>query len=322
MTKGLHIAFFALTLGKLWAQDRSVTVSVDREAILIGEHMNIEIKLRSHAADTVVFPAIGDTLITEIEVLKKSKLDTTYDENNIEQRTIKQTISLTSFDSGYYAIAPLLALINADTIESNPFLIVVNTVAVDTSKGIYDIRGVAQAEFSLIEWLKENWPWLALAAICIAAIIALVLWLSKRKPQPKIEIQVPKKPAHEIALEKLDALEQAKLWQAGKTKEYYSELTEILREYMEHRFAFPAMEQTSDEIVHALKRTAELNIEQVDKLKRLLFLADLVKFAKEKPVGSENEFHMTAVRSFISETALTEKSITIPTESKEDEHIG
>ena len=285
-----------------YSQGSKFQAAIDKEEILIGEQMRLSLRLETAAADSVSLPIFEDTLITEVEILSVGKVDTTYEGANLGLKVLTQNLLLTSFDSGYFAIAPLEASVNGNLIESNLFLISVQTVPVDTAKGIYDIRGVAQVPFSFTEWLKENWPWIAIAIAILAIIIGFTWWYAKR-PKPVVEEKiVPKRPAHEIALERLTKLESEQLWQAGKIKQFYSELTDILREYIELRFHIPALEQTTDEIIQSMKRSPNFSIDLIEKTNQVLFLADLVKFAKEKPVGSENEQNLSLVRNFIEET--------------------
>ncbi|MEZ4722499.1 MAG: hypothetical protein R2813_11560 [Flavobacteriales bacterium] len=300
----LHISFLLIQAQMIFAQGQSFRATLDREAILIGEQVNLKLELRTQASDTASLPFIQDTLIKEVEVVSASKIDTAFEGNDLSQRVLSQNLTLTSFDSGYFAIAPLQAIVNGNVVESNPFLISVQTVPVDTAKGIYDIRGVSEVPFSLTEWLKEYWYWIVGPLVFLAILTYLMLMWSKKPVQQIIEKPKPKRPLHEIALERLDELEQKKLWQASKTKEYYSELTDILREYIELRFSIPALEQTTDEIMTSMKRLPEFTPEQLDKTKRLLFLADLVKFAKESPVGSENDMHLQNARDFVIGTKM------------------
>lgn len=284
------------------AQEQAFRVDLDKDNILIGDQIQMMVTLKCHSADSVDFPVIGDTLITEIEVLSKSKIDTSYTGDQLNQKVLTQKLVLTSFDSGYYAIAPLLASIKGEIIESNPFLISVQTVSIDTAKGIYDIRGIADVPFSLKEWLKEFWPWIVFPLLVLAALIYIILRWSK-KPTPKaLPKPVLARPIHELALERLDKLEADQLWQSGNIKGFYSELTDILREYIEQRFNIPALEQTTDEIIASMRRLTDFSVDQIDRTRRLLFLSDLVKFAKEKPLGSENDTNLGLVRTFILDT--------------------
>ena len=122
----------------------------------------------------------------------------------------------------------------------------------------------------------------------------------KRKVLP-IEEFVPKIPPHEIALEKLKKLEEEKLWQKGEVKLFHSNTTEIIREYIEQRFSIPALESTTDEILDNFKKV-DLNGELKNILREMLVLADLVKFAKAKPLPDENEKTLQWAYQFVRET--------------------
>lgn len=309
----------SILLATLWfmtaqAQERSLKITTDREQILIGEQVHMQVVMTSPVADTVRFPEIGDTLVTQVEVVSRTPIDTAFTDD-LGQRILKQEFVLTSFDSGYFAIPPRAAVVNGDTLLSNPFLLAVQSVKVDTAQQIYDIRGLEETPFPLLEWLKENWYWFAGAVLFLALLTWFMLWWSKpREKTPEPEIRIPDKKPHERALERLNTLAGQKLWQSGQVKEYYSELTDILREYIENRFMFPALEQTTDEIILSLGHLPDLGQEQVAQVKRLLFLADLVKFAKEKPMGSENEMHFEVVKRFVMETTqeAQEKETIVP----------
>jgi hypothetical protein len=297
----LIISFFVLHLAG-FSQERSLTISTDKESILIGEQMELKVLLKGASGDTMRLPLIEDTLITEIEVINRSKVDTSFEGAQLEQSILSQTYTITSFDSGYFPISPRIGLINGEEVESNPLLIAVQTIEIDTSNGIVDIMEIEDVPFSLKEWLQENWMWIAITLMVLGIITFIALKLSKQKPKEEPEIIIPERPAHELALERLEHLKEEKLWQAGKIKQYYSELSDILREYLESRFILPAMEQTTDEIIVGLRHKPDLNAEQIGQLKALLFLSDLVKFAKENPVGKENELNYNIVERFIEET--------------------
>lgn len=289
------------------AQERTLKITTDRGQILIGEQVQMQVVMTSSTADTVRFPEIGDTLVTQVEVVSRSPIDTTFTDD-LGQRILKQEFVLTSFDSGYFAIPPRAAVVNGDTLLSNPFLLAVQTVKVDTAQGIHDIRGLEETPFPLLEWLRENWYWFAGALVFLALLTWFMLWWSKpREKAPEPEVKIPAKKPHERAIERLTSLAEQKLWQSGRVKEYYSELTDILREYIEARFMFPALEQTTEEIILSLKHLPDFRQEQVAEVKRLLFLADLVKFAKENPIGSENEMHFEVVKRFVEETKQEEQ---------------
>jgi len=138
--------------------------------------------------------------------------------------------------------------------------------------------------------------------LVIIAIIGVIWYLRKR---PKKEIIVPEVKVyvapHTVALEKLQALRAKKLWQQEAVKEYHSELSDIIREYLEKRYAIKTYEKTSDEIFASLKYL-DINQDDRNKLRQILLLADLVKFAKEKPLPAENEQSMDNAISFVNST--------------------
>lgn len=298
----LLLVFLLFQASAVYAQFAGFKATVQKDEILIGEQTRLLLEISAGSTDTIVFPIFNDTLISEIEIIQRSKVDTNYLGNNLETKVLKQQLTITSFDSGYYAISPLSAVINQDTIQSNPFLVSVKPVPIDTAKGIYDIRGVAQAPFSITEWLVENWKTI-LAIVLLIAIIISAYWWWKNKPKHKeVEISEPQRPAHEIALEKIAVLRMQKLWQDGKTKEYYTQLSYILREYIELRFDIPALEQTTDEIIQTMRLRPSFSQELLNETKQVLSLADLVKFAKENPVGNENERNLDLIEAFINST--------------------
>jgi hypothetical protein len=295
-----HIALFVVLALNSLGQQRSLRVSADREEIRIGEQINLQITLTSAAADTVRFPIVLDTLRKEVEVLSKSAIDTTFEGDQLGLRVLRQSLLITSFDSGYFPVKPLTALINNDSVASNAFLVSVQTMPIDTAKGIVDIKDIEEIPFSWKEWFQENGKWLVLALLMAALIFLFARYLLRKKPidTSPIVFQAPR-PAHEVALERIEALRARELWQKDEYKLFYSELTDILRWYLEQRFDVRAMEQTTSEIMGSLAHLPDFNDEDRTKLKRLLFLADLVKFAKERPIGHENDVHLTAVESFI-----------------------
>jgi len=312
----IHITLIGMSISS-FAQERSVTVQTDREEIMIGEQIQMTLTIRSSAADTVMFPLFGDTLRKQVEVLSRSKVDTSFEGAQLDQKVLTQSFILTSFDSGYFPVEPLLATINGDTVASNPFLVGVQTMKIDTTKGIVDIKEIEEVPFAWKEWIQENWPWMGLIMVALALITMVSLYFAEEREKPEpVAPSIPTRPAHELALERLDRLREEELWQQGKIKEYYCELTEILRAFIEDRFAIPAMEQTTDEIVQAMRHYPDFTDENRAKVKRLLFLADLVKFAKEKPIGQENETHFATVEEFVREFVPVETVL-----KKEDQDV-
>lgn len=285
----------------------SVQAIPDREQILIGEQVQLQITLDVPAGETVNWPTIGDTLVRNLEVVEQGLIDT----NSVDNRTVyQQMLKLTSFDTGYYAVPPIAFQVGNGTAETQPFLVEVKMMRVDSVNQIADIKQPLSVNVSyweiFKEWLDRNWPYVATGvAVLVAIIVLLVYVLNRKKTGAPIIPQKPPKPAHISALEQLKTLDAQQLWQQGEIKKYYSELTEILREYLEKRYNIYALELTTDEILSNLKHT-ELPIDAESKLKSLLQLSDLVKFAKAKPEASNNDRSMRTALEFIQVTKQIE----------------
>lgn len=296
------------------AQDIKVTANLDSNSIRIGEqvklHLNIQYRVDKGKQIKVKFPEITDTIRKEIEIVSQSKIDTIVNKEDSFLFIQSKTLILTSFDSGYWAIPPFLFSINDDTAKwlTEPLLLQVNTIAVDTTQALKDIKAPYEEIYTWMDWLKDNMYYVygGLAAILVIILIIYLIRKYRKVPMIVVPIDVPIVPAHVVAFEKLEKLKNEKLWQEGKLKLYHSTLTDILREYIENRFKIQAMEQTTDEILFGFRNVA-VDDESKFKLKQVLVLADLVKFAKEQPLPNENELSMSNVYDFINGTKREEE---------------
>jgi hypothetical protein len=220
---------------------------------------------------------------------------------------LQQILRITSFKEGNYIIPPFSFMVEnqgaKDSLQSNSLTFDVITLEVDTAKGIADIKKPIDTPFTFKEFIQEYLPYIIVILLVVAIGIFVWYYLKKRKEhKPLINISRPKDPPHVLAFNKLDELKEKKLWQKDKFKEYYSELTEILRVYIEDRFNLPAMECTSDEIFTMFYKKNLVSDEAFEKLKRVLIIADLVKFAKEKPLPDENENSFKEGYFFVKDT--------------------
>lgn len=296
-----YLLFFYLPFAAA-SQQRTATSQLDTTAILIGDQVKLYLELRVQAQDNVQWPSLNDTLTDKIEIVEKSKLDTVFDKDDITLKTYSQLLTITSFDSGYFPVPPFKFIVNQDTLETEPLLLEVHTVSVDTAQNIADIKGPLDMEYSLLDWLKEHWLWVVGVLAAIALVFGIIYWLKKKKPAPVVrEIPKPKIPAHIIAFRKLDELQEKKLWQNDRVKDYHIELSDILREYLENRYYVQALEQTTWEIMQSLKKI-DCDEENKSRLRQLLTLSDLVKFAKEKPLSVENETCLSDAYQFVKAT--------------------
>ena len=196
------------------AQPPHLEATLDTNEMLIGQQTTLRLTGTFHAADTVVMPTYKDTITANVEIVDKPGLDTAFEGNNLEQKIIRSEYVVTSFDSGYYVIKPFVALVNGDSVLSNPLLLTVHTVPVDTAQGFADIKEPAEIPFNVKGWLATYWPWL-LGGLAALTIIVLLYLYYRNKPKPDVPIvkTEPSLPPHEEALQALEKLEQQKLWQ-------------------------------------------------------------------------------------------------------------
>ncbi len=294
-------ALTALSPATAWSQEKPgrLTLLADTNKILIGSQFRLTVTLEMPENFTGSMPQLPDTF-SKLEVLVREPVDTLIAETGGLVR-LRQQYILTSFDSGYHVIPPVSSSLRSsrDTtlllLESKPLLITVKSVDVDTSRAIRDIKPKVEMPFT---W-QDALPWVAGLALIAAIIYLLSRWLKNRKKGTSEPVQViPSKPAHELALEQLQELQMKKLWQQGNFKAYHSELSDIVRTFIDNRWNTTAMEMTTDEILHltVIRQQDSINFQS---LKAMLELADLVKFAKLVPIAADNEKSMESALQFV-----------------------
>ncbi|PLX14525.1 MAG: hypothetical protein C0598_01110 [Marinilabiliales bacterium] len=307
--KYIIIALSILLANSIFAQNTQAYAAIDTNAIMIGDQTMLEIGLKIPENSKFIWPEIGDTITKQIEVLEKSNIDTTFNEG---QMIINQKFKITSFDSGYFELPSFTFIYGIDSLQysnsSPPLYLQVNTPIVDTTQAIKPIVLPYSEPYTFMEIL----PW-ALGGITLVAAILFTIWFFiRRKKNKPLFVAKPKplKPADIVALEKLGELRLAKVWQQGKVKEYHSKLTDIMREYLNRRFSFNALEMTSDEIKDELQLHLK-NEEAMSKLNSVFMLSDLVKFAKSQPTPLENDLSITHCIDFVEETKFRKQVETV-----------
>jgi hypothetical protein len=312
MKKIVYIIFFLLGSLNISSQTIDVNASVDTNFLLIGEQTQIELTVQYRLEGepiTIKFPELTDTINEFIEIIYCSPIDTVYpDEKDLSVVEQTKKITITSFDSGYYEIPYFEFNINNQVYRTGPLYIEVQPMVVDTTKAIFDIKAPIEEPFTFMDWLKENWVWVSIVLVLLIGFIILYKYL-KNRPEPVIEEVVPEIPYYITTLEHLEKLKEDKLWQAGKIKLYHSEISEILRGYLEKRYQIIALENTTSEIMQLL-RFKNIQPDLLANLNQTLTLADMVKFAKEKPLSNENDASLVNAFEFVNST----KQIIIPKE--------
>ena len=276
-----------------------VSASIDSTMLMIGDQTAMHLSVTQEANERVEMPVFGETLQEGIEIVDRSAVDTTTLPDGRLQ--LSQELTLTSFKDSLFPVAPIAVVSGGDTFWTEPMALnVIQPFEVDSSLAITDIKDIEKAP--IYWWGILRWILLVLAVIGLfVGAYYGVLWYRKHflKEEEVIEPELLR-PADEVALEKLDEIKAQKIWKDGKVKEYQTELTDVVREYIGRRFDVQSTEKTSDETLRAMKPL--IDKELFAKLSKMLQLADLVKFAKWHTTPDENEQALSTAYEFVNET--------------------
>ena len=276
-----------------------VSASIDSTRLMIGDQTALHLSVTQEANEHVEMPVFGETLQDGIEIIDRSAIDTTTLPDGRLQ--LSQELTLTSFKDSLFPVAPIAVVSGTDTFFTDPMALnVIQPFEVDSSLAITDIKDIEKAP--IYWWGIIRWILLALAIIGLfVGAYYGVQWYRKHflKEEEVIEPELLR-PADEVALEKLDEIKAQKIWKDGKVKEYQTELTDVVREYIGRRFDVQSTEKTSDETLRAMKPL--IDKELFAKLSKMLQLADLVKFAKWHTTPDENEQALSTAYEFVNET--------------------
>ena len=315
------LTILCLMIGCLSVQSQvKVFAAFDNSKILIGDHANLHLEASypsDHSVTSVdlsvldsifaeVDPSKGDPDPGMLEVLSQTEWETIENTGNVIYR---KDITLTCWKEGVYFIPQIRfnitfkgsnfsrATNRLNLLVSSP---IEQTAAVDTVQ-IAPIKEIIEEEWRLSDFLPIVYFLLG-SILIIGGIIFLILYIIRKKQgPPPIEIIV--RPAHEIAFHKLNDLKNQTLWQNGEVKAYQSQLTYISREYIENRYDIPALESTTGTILKDLKKV-EFPNDLVEKMREMLQLADMVKFAKANPPEEMNTRLMAYAEEIVEKTKL------------------
>lgn len=298
----ITLLFITCTLSQ--AQEYQAKAVLDSNRILIGDQIHVDFTVTAPQNATFIVPTVTQEVLgaSGIDLVSGSATDTTI---NGQMVSYHQQWTITAFDSGAY-VFPSIPVLSADSqllAQSQPLPFFVNTVAVDTTAAIRDIKGIAKVPLTF----KEILPYL-LITLAAAAVIALLVWFilkheRKNKPQQKVvKKSKPKEKPDITALKELEKLKLKKLWQSGQVKQYYSELTDIIRTYIDGRYDINAMEMITADILKELD-DAGLPHKLHQELEQTLTTADLVKFAKMEPLPDDHDRCFKQAVNFVQETA-------------------
>lgn len=277
---------------------------IDSSTIMIGDQTDLHLQVVATSEQTIQWPQYEDELISGIEIVDRTIVDTLLLKDGRVQ--YDQYLTLTSFKDTLFYIDPIAFAVGADTFLSEGMsLNVVIPFEIDTAMAITDIKDIEKAPiwwWGILRWVLLA---LGLTGLGVGAYFAYRKWGYLLHPQSTInnpQSTEPARPCEEVALEKLDIIKAEKVWQTGEVKRYQTQLTDVVREYIAGRFEVSSSEKTSDETLRAMKGLLADRKDLYDNLKQMLTLADLVKFAKWSTTPDENEQSLRSAYDFIHET--------------------
>lgn len=294
----------------------SVRTQIDSTIIWIGEQTGLTLEVTVDAGARVDWPEFDTAhfqqLTPGVEVLTYTPIDTSW-LNNRERMQLSRKYIITSFDSALYRLPPLAVRIDGDSVLSNPLALKVYTFDVDTlhEDSIFGLKAQMDPPFLWSEYASLLWLSVAVLLITVA-LLYIIVRLKDNKPIIRRIKRKPKLPPYQAAMQKIEQIKQEGIARQEDPKDYYTALTDTLRQYMQERYGFNAMEMTSGEIIEQLQSVNDP--QSIRELQELFQTADLVKFAKHLTHLGENDRHLLSAIDYINQTKPTEPIAPPPAE--------
>lgn len=310
LSVGILFAFLSLGFQGFSQSKPIISTQVDTTDIRIGEQIQWKISIEVDSTDQVIFPE-GQTF-SPLETVEAYATDTT---RKNDRFTLQKIYALTQFDSGSYKLPSQRIEINGTGYFTDSLRINVETIPVDTlAQKMYDIKPLISVEKTNPDW----WKYVLGGILILAILVGLFYWFVLRKKPLTEEEKVALLPPYDRALLELKRLENSKYLIQDQFKEYYSELTDIVRSYLEEDAKISAMESTTSQLIEKLELLSdsgalELEKDTINQFKNILQTADLVKFAKSKPSLSVAEQDRKVVTQIVEKT---HEAIPEPTEEE------
>ena len=288
----------------------SISAHLDTDSITIGDQTTLHITVDGIDGKGIGLPSLQELTKGAIEALE-SHNDTILD-NSGKIKSIDQKITITSFDAGKHNIDYAFVRVSdgGQTVmlspADNPTLTVAYVAEADTSK--CEVKAdTGYIKEPLTIWEITRW---IVYVIILAAIILSIIWIVKRRKEHKpivVLSSAKPAPADKKALSELEALRRKELWQKGRIKKYYTDMTDIVRRFLRNMYGISAAEMTTRQTLKAFHNIADWSEESESLLRQLLQKADMVKFAKSQPEAYEHDQAMQFAIDFIRKVAETHK---------------
>lgn len=301
--KAIITIITALAAGVLSAAAQvTVDVRLDSVQFWVGQQDGLDLTVTLPAKHKLELPPIkaGDELMPDVEVVEVLKPDTEMlDEGRRMQ--VHQRYIITAWDSSFYYLPPIPVKVEGKQYESKQLALKVYTVDVDTlhADQFFPPREIMDNPFSWEDWKGVMWSLLTI--VLLGGMIAWLWWrIRTGRPIFRMIRRKVKLPAHQVAMSSILKIKEERKWAEEDSKEYYTQLTDTLRTYIQDRYGFSAMEMTSSEIIERLMEEGDQK--KLDELREIFRTADLVKFAKWTTLLGENDANLVAAIAYVEET--------------------
>ena len=296
------------------AQNNAVTAYIDSNYVEFGSPAKFSVAAKIKGGQKVELPPFNDNIVQDLEILKGPMVDTVY--NTDLTLNLINSYLITSFKDSTFTIPQIPVMIDGNAYMTDSLSITFTLLqgidssfyqGIDTTQTlkIFDIREVKNTPWTFEEFWHRFGHIIIIVLISMLVAAAITYFVIRKiKNKPIIPIAKPKEPPHITAYRMLDKLRNSKLWQQGRVKDFYSVLTEILKNYITDRYNNSVIENTSEETLLELKRFMPSTDENFQNLKTLLDTADFVKFAKFEPLPNENDWALSIAYQFVDNTKL------------------
>ncbi|MBP2833341.1 DUF4381 domain-containing protein [Aquimarina sp. U1-2] len=301
----LLISFLLLFVEMSFAQ---VSATIDSTSIQIGEEIRYKVQVEADASQIVVFPE-GQTF-TPLEVIESYKIDTV---KKAEILALTKEYALTQFDSGRYVIPQQKVRIGDRVLYTDSLTVEVRDVPVDTTQQkMFEIKPLVDVDASSFNWRAYIW-WIIIPVLLLGLIAFFVFRKKKKKKKKEEEL-----PPYERAMLALKRIDESHLLEKESHKEYYSQLSETARRYIDEEVYDHALESTTDELIIRLDEeiksgSLDLDRQTIEELKNVLKTADMAKFARSKPDVGTAKADRNVIERVITQT---KEAIPEPTEEE------
>ena len=298
------IAFLACLMAD--AQSVIVENKLDSVSIPIGKRMGITLEVTADKGKKVELPKYDSLqqIIPGVEYLSSTKPDTQY-VNEGKRMVLKKKYYITSYDSALYYLPAMEVKVDGKAYKAKHLALKVVTFDIDSSNAkIFPNKPVMSPPFMWSEW--SLMIWLSLIVVLVGIVLLyVIIRLKDNKPIiRRIKFKQHIAP-HKMAMNKINHIKEEKIWQSEDSKEYYTQLTDTLRQYIKERYGFNATEMTTDEIIQHLQEVND--DEAIKELRELFETADLVKFAKYSTLINENDQNLVNAIEYINQTKVEEE---------------